>query len=85
LKQIAGTDPEHLGHQYIVKLLDSFDHHPQRDLHACMVMEPLGETLLTLITRNGQTGLAQSSVKTITRQILLGLQFLHDRCDLVHT
>lgn len=85
LKQIAATEPSHLGHNYVVNLLDSFDHQPLRDLHVCMVMEPLGETLLTLITRNGQTGISIPIVKTITRQILLGLQFLHDHCDLVHT
>lgn len=85
LKQIAATEPGHRGHDYVVKLLDSFDHKPGRELHACMVMEPLGENLLALLTRNGSTAIAQAIVKTITKQILLGLQFLHDHCDLVHT
>ena len=49
------------------------------------MFEPLGENLLALIERNKKKGVPRSIVKIITKQILLGLQYLHDECDLVHT
>ena len=41
--------------------------------------------MLALIERNKKKGVPRSLVKVITRQILLGLEYLHDECDLVHT
>ena len=38
-----------------------------------------------MIERNKKKGVPRSLVKVITRQILLGLEYLHDECDLVHT
>jgi serine/threonine-protein kinase SRPK3 len=50
-----------------------------------MTFEPLGENLLALIEKNRRKGVAPCLVKCIARQILLGLQYLHEECDLVHT
>lgn len=49
------------------------------------MFEPLGENLLALIERNKKKGVPRPLVKVIAKQILLGLQYLHDECDLVHT
>ncbi|KAJ7814168.1 kinase-like domain-containing protein [Mycena olivaceomarginata] len=53
--------------------------------HICIVFEPLGEHLLALIERNKRKGVPRALVKVIAKQVLLGLEYLHDECDLVHT
>ena len=84
LTKVSDANPAHPGRAYIVSFLDSFTH-PGPENHICIVFEPLGENLLTLIQRNKKKGVPQPLVKLITRQVLLGLQYLHDECDLVHT
>ncbi|KZS96169.1 kinase-like protein [Sistotremastrum niveocremeum HHB9708] len=86
LGQIAAKSPAHRGHNYIVELLNSFNHTTRSgDLHVCMVFEPLGENLLALIERHRKKGIPMDTVKLIAKQILVGLDFLHSECDLVHT
>lgn len=38
-----------------------------------------------MVERNKKKGVPRALVKMIAKQILLGLQYLHDECDLVHT
>ncbi|ESK98221.1 cmgc srpk protein kinase [Moniliophthora roreri MCA 2997] len=85
LSKVASFSPTHPGRQYIVSFLDSFSHQGPEAQHICIVFEPLGENLLALIERNRKKGVPRSLVKLIARQVLLGLQYLHDECDLVHT
>jgi serine/threonine-protein kinase SRPK3 len=85
LRKVMSANPAHLGRDYIVSFLDSFQHVGPEESHVCIVFEPLGESLLSLIERNKVKGVPRSLVKAIARQILLGLQYLHDECDLVHT
>ncbi|OAX44845.1 kinase-like protein [Rhizopogon vinicolor AM-OR11-026] len=85
LSQVAAANLCHPGRSHIVSFLDSFDHRGPEDTHVCIVFEPLGETLLALIQRNKKKGVSQALVKVIAKQVLLGLQYLHDECDLVHT
>lgn len=84
LTKVSNAHPTHPGRAHIVTFLDSFTH-PGPETHICIVFEPLGENLLALIERNKKKGVPQPLVKLITRQILLGLQYLHNECDLVHT
>ena len=85
LSRVSSFSPSHPGRQHIVSFLDSFSHQGPEAQHICIVFEPLGENLLALIERNKKKGVPRSLVKVITRQILLGLEYLHDECDLVHT
>ncbi len=50
-----------------------------------MVFEVLGENLLGLIKRYDHRGIPVQIVKQITRQILLGLDYLHRECGIIHT
>nr|GAT49705.1 CMGC/SRPK protein kinase [Mycena chlorophos] len=81
LARVAAASPLHPGREHIVAFMDSFSH----DNHVCIVFEPLGENLLALIERHRRKGVPRALVKIIAKQILLGLQYLHDECDLVHT
>jgi len=85
LSKVAEANPLHPGRSHIVSFLDSFDHDGPEETHVCIVFEPLGENLLSLIERNKKKGVPVTLVKTIARQVLLGLEYLHDQCDLVHT
>lgn len=85
LRKVMAANAFHPGRDHIVSLLDSFQHCAPEDIHVCIVFEPLGENLLALIERNNKTGIPVALVKLITKQLLLGLQYLHDECDLVHT
>ncbi|KAG7099543.1 hypothetical protein E1B28_001377 [Marasmius oreades] len=85
LSRVASFSPTHPGRKHIVSFLDSFTHQGPEAQHICIVFEPLGENLLALIERNRKKGVPRSLVKLIAKQVLLGLQYLHDECDLVHT
>jgi serine/threonine-protein kinase SRPK3 len=85
LSQVAAANPHHPGRPHVVSFLDSFQHRTLQETHVCIVFEPLGETLLALIQRNKKKGVPKPLVKVIAKQVLLGLQYLHDECDLVHT
>lgn len=51
----------------------------------CMVFEVLGHNLLKFIIRSNYRGMPLECVRTITRQVLQGLQYLHDKCKIIHT
>lgn len=50
-----------------------------------MVFEVLGENLLGLIKRWNHRGIPMPLVKQITKQVLLGLDYLHRQCGIIHT
>lgn len=70
---------------HVVRLLDSFDHSGPNGKHLCMVFEMLGENLLKVIKRYNYRGLPIAIVKSFTKQICLGLDFLHRHCSIIHT
>lgn len=85
LEAIKTTDPNAVGWQYVAQLLDHFWHKGPNGDHVCMAFEVLGESLLSLIKRYRYRGIPQHIVKRITKQILLGLDYLHRQCGIVHT
>lgn len=85
LQKIVQANPKHPGKAYVVSLLDSFEHKGQNGVHVCMVFEVLGENLLGLIKRWNHRGIPMPLVKQITKQVLLGLDYLHRECGIIHT
>lgn len=85
LRQVTNASPSHPGRDHIVSFLDSFTHTVSSVAHICISFEPLGANILSLIEKNRRKGVPPCVVKSITRQVLLGLQYLHEECDLVHT
>ncbi|KAG0681259.1 serine/threonine protein kinase, CMGC group [Pichia californica] len=85
LAKINMTDEDHPGHQYLIKLLDYFDHEGVNGTHICIVFEVLGENLLGLIRRYKHKGLPIMFVKQIAKEILLAVDFLHRKCGIIHT
>lgn len=85
LTKINMTDKDHPGHQYLIKLLDYFDHKGCNGTHICIVFEVLGESLLGLIRRYKHKGLPIKFVKQISKEILLAIDFLNRKCGIIHT
>jgi serine/threonine-protein kinase SRPK3 len=85
LNKVVGANKEHPGRAHVVSLLDSFTHKGPNGSHVCMVFEVLGENLLGLIKRWNHRGIPMPLVKQITKQVLLGLDYLHRECGIIHT
>jgi serine/threonine-protein kinase SRPK3 len=50
-----------------------------------MVFEVLGSNLLDLIKRYDYRGIPIPVVKSLCKQILIGLDFMHRKCQVIHT
>jgi serine/threonine protein kinase len=50
-----------------------------------MVFEVLGENLLGLIKRHQNKGVPMPMVRQIAKQVLLGLDYMHRCCGVIHT
>ncbi|KAF1959691.1 kinase-like protein [Byssothecium circinans] len=85
LKKVVDANKDHPGRAHVVSLLDSFNHKGPNGVHVCMVFEVLGENLLGLIKRWNHRGIPTPLVKQITKQVLLGLDYLHRECGIIHT
>jgi len=85
LRHIAQAMPSHLGYQHVVKLLDDFMHVGPHGEHSCLVFEALGESVLNFQKRSTNGRLSLELVRSIACQTLLGLDYLHRVCGLVHT
>jgi serine/threonine-protein kinase SRPK3 len=85
LEKIGSANPSHPGRQHIVSLLDHFEHSGPNGVHICLVFEALGESVLSTIKRYQYRGLPIHIVKQITKQVLLGLDYLHRECGVIHT
>ncbi|KAI0476283.1 kinase-like domain-containing protein [Xylariaceae sp. FL0804] len=85
LQKIVQANPNHPGRKYVVSLLDSFEHKGPNGVHVCMVFEVLGENLLGLIKKWQHRGIPRDLVMQITKQVLMGLDYLHRECGIIHT
>ncbi|KAF2224670.1 putative serine protein kinase Sky1 [Elsinoe ampelina] len=85
LNKVVQANIEHPGRKHVVSLLDSFNHKGPNGMHVCMVFEVLGENLLGLIKRWNHRGIPMPLVKQIAKQVLLGLDYLHRECGIIHT
>ena len=85
LTKIVNAKPDHPGRKHVYSLLDHFEHKGPHGTHVCMVFEVLGENLLGLIKRWNHRGIPAPLVKQITKQVLLGLDYLHRECGIIHT
>jgi len=45
----------------------------------------LGRNLLSIVEEHNFKGIPLANVKIITRQVLEGLDYLHTRCEIIHT
>lgn len=79
------ANPEAPGRKYVVELLDNFTHEGPNGKHVCMVFEVLGENLLSMIRRYHHRGIPVRLVQQIIYQVLMGLDYMHRECGIIHT
>jgi serine/threonine-protein kinase SRPK3 len=72
-------------HTHCLQMYDWFFHHGPNGRHFVMAFEVLGKNLLSLIKRYNHQGIPIPLVREITRQLLMGLDYMHRVCKLIHT
>ncbi|CDQ73421.1 unnamed protein product [Oncorhynchus mykiss] len=85
LKCVRDSDPSDPKRDTVVQLIDDFKVSGVNGEHVCMVLEVLGHQLLKWIIKSNYTGLPLPCVKSILRQVLQGLDYLHTKCKIIHT
>ncbi|KAJ3065693.1 serine/threonine protein kinase, CMGC group [Quaeritorhiza haematococci] len=85
LDKCVTAKPDSPTRKHVVELLDWFKHRGPHGTHICMAFEVLGPNLLTLIRQYKHRGIPVAIVKRITKQILMGLDYLHRECGIIHT
>eukprot|EP01017_Pseudomicrothorax_dubius_P032811 TRINITY_DN4333_c0_g1_i5.p1 TRINITY_DN4333_c0_g1~~TRINITY_DN4333_c0_g1_i5.p1 ORF type:complete len:380 (-),score=34.15 TRINITY_DN4333_c0_g1_i5:39-1178(-) len=69
----------------VLQLLNSFIYKGPYGNHFCMVFEILGVNLLEIIKRYNYKGIPMHLARIISKQILIGLDYLHRICKVIHT
>ncbi|XP_055788396.1 SRSF protein kinase 3 isoform X1 [Salvelinus fontinalis] len=85
LRCVRDSDPTDPKRETIVQLIDDFKISGVNGVHVCMVLEVLGHQLLKWIIKSNYMGLPLVCVKSILRQVLQGLDYLHTKCKIIHT
>ncbi|KAM6924422.1 SRSF protein kinase 3 [Xenentodon cancila] len=85
LRCVRDSDPSDPYRETVVQLIDDFKISGVSGVHVCMVLEVLGHQLLKWIIKSNYMGLPLICVKTIIRQVLQGLDYLHTKCKIIHT
>uniref|UniRef100_A0A8C5NEI3 non-specific serine/threonine protein kinase n=1 Tax=Gouania willdenowi TaxID=441366 RepID=A0A8C5NEI3_GOUWI len=85
LRSVRNSDPDDPNREMVVQLLDDFKISGVNGTHVCMVFEVLGHHLLKWIIKSNYQGLPLPCVKSIIRQVLQGLDYLHTKCQIIHT
>ena len=86
LRVIATVRPAHCGFRHNIAFYDTFDFLSPGGRHHCIVTEALGYGMEYLrdLKGNGDLRLSLATIKRGFRQVLLGLEYLHDVCGIVH-
>ncbi|KAM6977719.1 SRSF protein kinase 3 [Aplochiton taeniatus] len=85
LRCVRDSDPMDPKRETIVQLIDDFRISGVNGVHVCMVLEVLGHQLLKWIIKSNYMGLPLVCVKSILKQVLQGLDYLHATCKIIHT
>lgn len=85
LKAVRDSDPTNPRRNKTVQLLNDFKISGVNGTHVCMVFEVLGHNLLKLILKSNYRGIPLPNVKSIIKQVLEGLDYLHTECQIIHT
>lgn len=75
----------HEGRAHVSHLLSKFKHKGPNGEHVCLVFDVLGHHLGFQTVKYEDGRLPVKTVKLIAKQLLLGLDFLHRECGIIHT
>ncbi|KAM7186317.1 Serine/threonine-protein kinase [Naviculisporaceae sp. PSN 640] len=85
LRHIRGLDTPHLGVSHVLGLLNEFEHRGPNGNHICLVFKPMGPDMTKYRRLFPKARIPLPMVKRIATQLLLALDFLHDKCGVIHT
>jgi serine/threonine protein kinase len=85
LKTALDRDVNDPNRNKIVQLLNYFKISGVNGTHVCLVFEALCQNLMHLLYRSKFRGIPLANVKSIIRQVLEGLNYLHTKCKIIHT
>ncbi|XP_053174361.1 SRSF protein kinase 1a isoform X3 [Scomber japonicus] len=85
LRSVRNSDPNDPKREMVVQMVDDFKISGVNGTHVCMVFEVLGHHLLKWIIKSNYQGLPLPCVKSIIKQVLQGLDYLHTKCQIIHT
>ncbi|KAK7689688.1 hypothetical protein QCA50_007483 [Cerrena zonata] len=85
LRKMRDQAPDHPGHAHVLQLKDQFHHQGPYGQHLCLVTEPLLHNMRIFSMRFPHRIMPLSLVRSVSRQIVLGLQYLHEECNIIHT
>ncbi|KAG6222093.1 hypothetical protein E4U26_005523 [Claviceps purpurea] len=81
----VSRESSHEGPNYLSPLLDQFTHKGPNGDHVCLTFDVLGHDLYIEAATYKGGRLPVKAVKEIVRQLLMGLDFLHRKCGVIHT
>lgn len=80
LSVLAAAQSDHPGRQHLMTMQDGFQLHGPNEIHDCLVLEMLGPSVEEKGSHVGGGRLPGKVAKTIAKQALLGLSYLHEQC-----
>jgi serine/threonine-protein kinase SRPK3 len=84
-EHIAKVESQHIGRRYVRVIKDSFTIQGPYGNHVCLALEPMRQTLWTVPPYLGCMILPSPVFKPLLQLLLLGLDFLHSECHIIHT
>lgn len=79
MRAIGSTALDHIGHEYVMKMLDAFQISGPNGLHHCLVLEVLGSNIADFVdARLLDERLPGPLAKRVVEQTMLGISFLHE-------
>jgi serine/threonine-protein kinase SRPK3 len=75
------------GKDRIVQLFDHFSFYGPNGRHFCLVMEVIGDNMLSLIREYKYKGLGLTNklLPLICKDVLMGTMYMHEQCKIIHT
>ena len=84
-RHIAQANPSHTGFSYVRTIVDSFTISSLHGNHVCLVYEAMREPLWLFERRCKNGRFTLGLLKGYLRLLLMGLDYLHSDCHIVHT
>jgi hypothetical protein len=78
-------NPSHPGYAHVRTAWDMFTISRSGGNHRYLVQKPMWESFKDLLSKSGSSIKMEDLLKAGLRQVFLGLDYLHIKCEIVHT
>jgi serine/threonine-protein kinase SRPK3 len=80
LQRISTADPSHSSYKHVIH-----EHTGHNGKHLCLVFKVMGKNVSALRREFPSRQIPAALMKQIARQVLFGLDYLHQSCGVIHT